>query len=159
MMAVSRMLFSISIGEEDRRSLIDIMRIILTKGEFVVLAVVALLILTAEPITHLFYRDPSDAVYKMTVMGLRILPLCMPLSQVSLNFTCYAQTIERKKLAVVLPIIDGLVGVLVCSFVLIPLIKMNGLYIANVLNGVICALVILASASISLKRFPRSWRI
>ena len=156
MVAVSRMLFSISIGEEDRRSLIDSMRIALTKGQLLLLAVVAFLILTAEPATRLFYRDPADEVFRMTVMGLRILPLCMPLAQISVHFTSYAQNIGRKKLAVVLPIIDGMVGVVVCSFVLIPLMKMNGLYIANVLNGVICCLVIVVSAWIALKRFPRS---
>ena len=33
---------------------------------------------------------------------------------------------------------------------------MNGLYVANILNGVICALLIIVSAWVSLKRFPRN---
>ena len=156
MVAVSRMLLSISIGEEDRRSLIDTMRIALTWGELLMLGVVAFLVLMAEPLTRLFYRDPSDPVYNMTVMGFRILPLCMLLSQISLIFVCYAQSIERKKLATILPIIDGMLGVVMFSFLLIPLMKMNGLYIANILNGVLCFAVISMSAWISLKRFPRS---
>ncbi len=78
MVAVSRMLFSISIGEEDRRSLIDVMKIAMTKGMLVMCGIAALLILLAEPLTQLFFRDPSDPVYQMTVMGFRILPLCMP---------------------------------------------------------------------------------
>jgi len=156
MVAVSRMLFSISIGEEDRRSLVNAMHITLTKGQLVMLGIVAALILLAEPLTRMFYQNPSDPVYSMTVMGFRILPLCMPLAMISLHFACYAQAAEKKTLSVVLPVVDGVVGVVLFSFILIPSLKMNGLYIANVLNGMLCCAVILISAWIELKRCPRS---
>ena len=156
MVAVARMLFAISIGEQDRRSLIDVMKIMLTKGMLVMLAIVAALVIFAEPLTMLFYQDKTQEVYLMTVMGFRILPLCMPLAVVSLTFACYAQTSERKVLSIVLPIIDGAVGVVMFSFILIPLLKMNGLYISNVLNGVVCAAVIIAAAWIAIKKFPLS---
>ena len=156
MMAVARMLFSISIGEEDRRSLIDVMKIVMTKGMLVMVGIVALLILLAEPLTRLFYHDPSDPVYQMTVMGFRILPLCMPLSMWSLHYSCYAQASQKKAMSIILPVIDGMAGVVLFSFILIPLLKMNGLYISNVLNGVLCAVVILIGAWITLKRFPRT---
>ena len=80
MVAVARMLFTISIGEEDRRSIADIMKIVMSWGELLVLVMVAGLVLCAEPLTRLFYQDPSDTVYHYTVMGFRLLPLCMPLS-------------------------------------------------------------------------------
>ena len=156
MVAVSRMLFSISIGEEDRRSLIDVMKIAMTKGMLVMCGIAALLILLAEPLTQLFYRDPSDPVYQMTVMGFRILPLCMPPAMWSLHYACYAQNAEKKAMSIILPVIDGMAGVVLFSFLLIPLLKMNGLYISNVLNGALCALVILTGAWIALKRFPRT---
>ena len=156
MVAVSRMLFSISIGEEDRRSLIDVMKIAMTKGMLLMCGIVALLILLAEPLTQLFYRDPSDPVYHMTVMGFRILPLCMPPAMWSLHYACYAQTAEKKAMSIILPVIDGMVGVVLFSFLLIPPLKMNGLYISNVLNGILCFAVILTGAWISLKRFPRT---
>ena len=156
MVAVSRMLFSISIGEEDRRSLIDTLKIAMTKGMLLLLGIVALLILLAEPLTQLFYRDPADPVYQMTVMGFRILPLCMPPALWSLHYAAYAQTSEKKIMSVVLPVIDGMVGVVLFSFLLIPALKMNGLYISNVLNGALCAAVILIGAWIYIKRFPRS---
>lgn len=156
MVAVVRMMFAISLGEEDRRSLVDIMKILLTKGMLLVLAFVAGLILLAEPLTQLFYRDPADPVYSYTVMGFRLLPLCMPLAVWSLGFVPYAQAAERKVISVVLPIVDGMVGVVACSLILIPLMKMNGLYLSNILNGFVCAAVILTGAWLALKRFPRS---
>ena len=156
MVAVSRMLFSISIGEEDRSSLVITMKIALTKGMLLMCAVVALLVLCAEPLTQLFYRDPADPVYGMTVMGFRLLPLCMPLAMLSLHYACYAQTAEKKVMSTVLPIVDGMLGVVLVSLVLIPPMKMNGLYLANIANGVICALVIFIGAAVSLRRCPRT---
>lgn len=155
MMAVCRMLFSVSIGEQDRRSLRDAMSIGLRYGILIMAGFAALLVLLAEPLTRLFYQDPSDPVYMMTVMGFRILPLCMPLAVFSLNFAAYAQTMEKKVMSNVLPVIDGMVGVVLFSFILIPSLKMNGLYIANVLNGILCFLVVLLMAWQSGKRFPR----
>ena len=156
MVAVARMLFSISVGEDDRRSLIDVMKIVVTKGMLVMAGIVALLILLAEPLTMLFYHDPADPVYRMTVMGFRILPLCMLPAMWSLHYASYAQTTEKKAMSIVLPVVDGLVGVVLFSFLLIPPLKMNGLYIANVLNGFLCAAVIAAGAWIALKRCPRT---
>lgn len=156
MAAVCRMLFSISIGEEDRRSLVNTMRITMTQGMLLMCAIVTMLILLAEPLTRLFYRDPADPVYHMTVMGFRLLPLCMPWSMVSIHFASYAQTAEKQRLAVVLPVVDGVVGVVLFSFLLIPSMKMNGLYVANTGNGMLCALVVIVDSWISRGRFPRN---
>ncbi len=156
MMAVARMLFTIYAGEEDRRSLVDVMKVVMTRGMAVVLVMVAGLVLSAEPLTRMFFRDPSDPIYYYTVMGFRLLPLCMPFALWSLVYVPYAQVAEKKIISVVLPIVDGVIGVVVCSFILIPTMKMNGLYISNILNGVICAIVILIGAWVSLKRFPRN---
>ncbi|MCR5406766.1 MAG: ATP-binding protein [Lachnospiraceae bacterium] len=156
MVAVARMLFSISVGEEDRRSLVDEMKIIMTRGMLLLLTFVAALIIFAEPLTRMFYRDPSDPIYHYTVMGFRLMPLCMPLALWSLCYVPYVQAVEKKIVSVVLPIVDGMVGVVVCSFFLIPTLKMNGLYIANILNGVICAGVIFVASWIVLKHVPHN---
>lgn len=154
--AVLRMLMSISIGEEDRQSLVDSMRIIFRKAVPLMCVVSVILILLAHPLTRLFYRDISDPVYDMTVMGFRLLPACMPLAVISLAFACYAQAIQKKVMSIVLPVIDGFVGVSCLSLFLIPLLKMNGLYLANILNGVICIFVILAFSWKDQRRFPRN---
>ncbi len=156
MVSVVRMLLSISYGEEDRRSMVDAMRIILTRGMLLQCLIVVALVAAAEPLTMLFYRNPAEEVYGMTVMGFRILPLCMPLAVVSLSFAAYAQIVNKKVLKVVLPIVDGFLGVTLCSLFLIPALGMNGLYIANVINGLICFLLLIAFAWAKKKRCPRS---
>ncbi|MBP3872830.1 MAG: ATP-binding protein [Lachnospiraceae bacterium] len=156
MIAVQRMLMSISVGEEDRESLKDTMRVILRIGVPIMIVVAGLIIAAAVPLTRMFYRDPSDPIYDMTVMGFRMLPICMPLAVVSLSFACYAQAAQKKLMSIVLPIIDGFAGVSLTSLFLIPLMKMNGLYLANILNGIICILVIILFAYLEKKRFPGS---
>ncbi len=156
MMSVSRMLFSVSIGEEDRRSLVNTMRIALTRGMLLLCGIVVLLMLSAGPLTRLFYRDPTDPVYHMTVMGFRLLPLCMPPALISLHFACYAQTAEKRVMSVILPLVDGMIGVVLFSFLLIPAMKMNGLYVANILNGLLCLAVIVADSFIAQKKTPRN---
>ena len=156
MIAVERMLFSISIGEEDRRSVVDTMRVVVRKGVPLMCCVSVLLILFAVPLTRMFYRDPSDPVYHMTVMGFRMLPLCMPLSVISLSFASFSQSAQKHLMSIILPVVDGFAGVSLTSLFLIPLMKMNGLYLANILNGFICLVVIVAFSYWEKKRFPRN---
>ena len=154
--AVARMLFSISIGREDRRSMTDTMRIVIRKGVPLMCVISFILILAAEPLTRLFYQDATHAVYDMTVMGFRMLPACMPLAVISLAFASYAQAAQKKALSIVLPIVDGFAGVSLLSLFLIPAMQMNGLYLANILNGAICMAVIAGFAWKSLGRRPKN---
>lgn len=156
MVAVTRMLLSITIGEEDRRSVADIMRVALQQGMLLQCFVTALIILLASPLTNMFYHNPSDPVYTMTLMGFRMLPLCMPLAVLSLVFVCYSQATEKKFLSLVLPIADGAVNVVLFSIILIPIFKIKGLYIANILNGFVCAFLIFGYVIKKTHHFPKT---
>ena len=156
MLAVTRMLLSISIGAEDRESTETNVKVSLSYGVLVMGCVALLIILLAVPFTRLFFRDPSDAAYGMTVMALRILPLCMPLSVISLTFSCYYQIMEKKLWSVLIPLFDGFLFVVLLSFGMIPAFGMTGLYVANVLNGVLCFVAVVCFSIADTKRFPRS---
>jgi len=154
MVAVSRMLIGISIGEEDRKSLTDIMRVAMYKCIPLMCAISALVMVFAVPLTRFFYRDPNDPVYEMTVMAFRLLPICMPLSIVCLHFTCYAQASGKQLLVHILSILDGVINVAGFSAILVPAMKMNGVYTANILNGVVGVLVPLIYSCVVQKQFP-----
>lgn len=156
MLAVSRMMFSVSIGEEDRQSLIDTMRTALYRYLPVMCAVVAMIISMAVPLTRLYYRDVSDPIYEMTVWGFRILPLCMPLSLICMHFTCFGQVSGKPLLVHILAVLDGVICVAGFTALLIPGLGMNSVYIANVLNGVVTTLVVLIYSILANRRFPRN---
>ena len=156
MQAVSRMLMSVAIGEEDRRSLTEVMRIAIRRYIPLMCAISAVLILLAHPLTLIFYKDPSDPVYMMTVWGFRILPLCMPLGIVCMHYVCYAQATNRQRFVHVLTLFDGLISVSLFTAILIPFIGMNSVYIANVINGIVSILIILIYATKMTGHFPHT---
>lgn len=109
---------------------------------------------SSKLLTRLFFRDPSTPEYALTVSGLRILPLCMILSVISMHFTCYAQASGKTLLVHTLSVVDGVIGVAGFSLLLVPVIGMDGVYWANVLNGVVCALLVVVYAWTARKKFP-----
>ena len=133
MLAVSRMLLSISIGEEDRQTLTNVMRNMFRCFVPLMCAVSVVIILLAEPLTQQFYRNPSAPVYMMTVRAFQILPLSMPLSVICMHFVCYGQVSDKQALIHILSVLDGVICIAVFSALLIPTLGMNGVYIANVL--------------------------
>lgn len=156
MLAVSRMVMSISIGEEDRQTLTDVMRNMFKRFIPLMSAVCAIIIVSAVPLTKLYYRDVSDPVFMMTVWGFRLLPVCMPLSVICLHFICYAQSSGKQVLVHLLSILDGVICVAGFTALLIPVIGMNSVYIANILNGTVTTIVIVIYSMICIKRIPRN---
>ena len=156
MLAVSRLMMSVSAGDEDRQTLTDVMRVMFRRYLPLMCAVSAGIILCAEPFSSIFYRDPSSAVHIMTVWGYRILPLCMPLSVIYMPFSCFYQLTDRSFLVHLLALLDGVVSVVVFSAVLIPSMGMNSVYVSNVLNGVVTTIVIAAFAWIRAGHIPKN---
>ena len=156
MLAVSRMLFSISIGEEDRQTLTNVMRNMFRCFAPLMCAVSVVIILLAEPLTQQFYRNPSAPVYMMTVRGFQILPLSMPLSVICMHFVCYGQVSDKQALIHILSVLDGVICIAVFSALLIPTLGMNGVYIANVLNGVVTLLTVFVYSVLKNRRIPRN---
>ena len=155
MQAVSRMLISVSWGEEDRQTLCDIMRTMFRRFVPLMLAVDALVILLAVPFTRLFFRDPADPVFMMTVWGFRILPLCMPFAIIVMHFVSYGQTAGKQACIHLLGFLDGVAFVAGFTALMIPRIGLNAVYIANVLNGVALVIVIVAYAALKNGHFPK----
>lgn len=156
MLAVSRLMISVSVGEEDRRTLTDVMGVMFKRFFPLMLAVALGLTLLAEPLTRIFYQDPAAPVYGMTLWGLRILPVCMPLSIICTHFVCYGQASGKEGLIHIVSLLDGVVCVAGFTALLIPWLGMNSVYIANVLNGIVAALAFLVYACWKNRRFPRT---
>ena len=154
MLNVSRMLMSVSIGEEDRTTLTNVMRTALFRFIPLQLAVSAFIILMAKPFTMMFYQNPADPVFDMTMWGFRILPLCMPFSVWLMHFSCYALASGKQFMVHLYGILDGFVCVCIFTAILIPFFGMNAVYFANVLNGMFMFLVVIIYSIIKNKKIP-----
>jgi hypothetical protein len=142
MLAVSRMMISVSVGEEDRESLQNVMRIMFLRYLPLMSVIALALMAAAVPLTHLYYQDPGEPVFMMTVWGFRILPLSMPLSIILMHFVCYAQVSGKKLMMHLLPLVDGVLGSAISTALLIPFMGMNSVYWANVINGIVTTVII-----------------
>ncbi len=156
MQAVSRMMISISVGEEDRQTLTDVMRVLFWRFVPLMSLISLGIILCAEPLARVYYKNTADPVYEMTVWGLRILPLCIPLSLIYMVFVCYCQAMEKERLVHFLSLLDGVVCVAGFTALLIPVMGLNSVYIASVLNGVVTTSVIFGYAWLKNGHFPRN---
>jgi anti-sigma regulatory factor (Ser/Thr protein kinase) len=150
MAATGRILMSVSAGEEDRQTLRDIFKILVTKCMIPVIGMAAFIILMAEPFTNLYYHDPSEPVYQMTITAVRLLPLTMPLSLICMTWSNYAQVMRKQVLIHTLSFIDGALAVCASAMVLVPSLGMTGIYLAAIFNGVVTAVYpLLYSAAVN----------
>lgn len=154
--AVSRMLMNVAIGEEDRNALTNVMKVAVFKCIPMMAVISVIVVALGDPLTRMYYRNPAEPVFGMTVSAFRLLPLVMPLSMFTMHMTCYAQSNARQALIHVTSAFDGVIGVALFSWILIPVIKMDGLYLANILNSVVCIMLFVGYAVIKKKRFPRN---
>ena len=152
MLAVSRLLISISAGEEDRQTLTNIMKVMMKRFIPLMLAVIVIIIAAANPLTSLFFK-PSE-VFTQTAGCLRILPLCMPFSILLIHFVCLGQTMNRNVFVNIASLLDGVVCVAGFSMLLVPVFGVNGACIANVLNGIVTTVYIIGYAWFMRKKMP-----
>ena len=156
MITVSRLMMSVSVGEEDRQSLTDIMRVMFRRFIPLMSAIAVALMLCAVPLTRIFFRNPAEPVYMMTVWGFRLLPFCMPLAVICTHFVCYGQASGKQVFVHTESLLDGVVCVAAFTALLIPGMGMNAVYVANVLNGIACIVYIFLYACVRKKRIPRT---
>ena len=156
MIAVSRMLMSVAVGEEDRQTLIDVMKNMIRRFVPLTAVMAVCLAACAVPFTRLYYRDVAAPVYQLTVQGFRLLPLCMPLSVICMHFVGLNQVFGKQLPVNLLSLLDGVVFVAGFSALLTPAWGLRGVYIANILNGLCLLPVILCYACLHRRRLPET---
>ena len=153
--AATRLLVSVYIGEEDRESLRLVMKTALQKGVAVVAGFSVLIIALAVPETCIFFKDSSSNVFYLTKWLFRIFPFSMPLSAICVIFLNYYQCSSRLTIVNILSVTDGVLGVVLSSLVLSPVLGAMGVWIGHALNGVYTTIIVFVYAWIINKRFPR----
>jgi anti-sigma regulatory factor (Ser/Thr protein kinase) len=73
-----------------------------------------------------------------------------------MHFVCYGQVSDKQALIHILSVLDGVICIAVFSALLIPTLGMNGVYIANVLNGVVTLLTVIVYSVLKNRHIPRN---
>lgn len=156
MVAVSRMVMSVGVGEEDRATVSDVMRVMFKKFCLVNNMLAVAIILCAPLLSRVFYRDISSQVYILTVWGFRLLPLCLAFGSILQHFVCYAQMSGKNFFIQLASFFDGVLFVAEFSALLVPYIGVKGVYVANILNGIFVFITVVIYSIVCNRRFPRS---
>ncbi|MBQ1493000.1 MAG: ATP-binding protein [Blautia sp.] len=154
MLVVSRLMISIAVGEEDRQSLTDVMRVMFRRYMPIVAAVDLIVILCAKPLASILFKDPLDPVYMMTVWGLRIVPLAMCPNLMATHFMCYGQASGKDGLVNLLSFLNGVGCMVAFTALMIPWVGMNSAFISSVLNSTVCAIVVIIYAWMKNRHYP-----
>lgn len=155
MLTVARMMISISVGEEDKQTLINSVSVMFRKF-FPILVVINLLIyIFAEPIIKIFFSDFSDPAFKIAVWGLRIYAIYMPITIFSSLITCYEQVVENQNFVNSITILEELILTTVLALILIPTVGVYGVFLAFLFTYVILLLYMFIYAWVKQKKFPK----
>jgi len=147
---------SVGVGEEDRATVSDVMRVMFKKYCLVNNLLGLLIIVFAEQLALIFYQDIFSQVYIMTVWGFRLLPLTLALGSILQHFVCYAQMSAKNFFIQLVSFLDGVLFVAEFSAILVPKMGVNGVYAANILNGIFVFVTILLYSIVRNRRFPRN---
>ena len=147
---------SVYAGEEDRAGLAVLMKTFLRNGVGLVLLVSAVLSACCVPLTRLFFQDPAAPVYSMTLIGFLLFPLSSPISATVVGFCNYYHCLQRERVVRGISLMDGIIGVALFALILIPVLGMNGMWMAQIFGNVACILTVVAYAAVYNRKFPRS---
>ena len=154
--AAVTVLASIYIGEEDRASLIVLMKTFIRRGVGLVLLVSVIYSALCVPLTNIFFHDPQAPVYSMTIFGFMLFPLSSPLSAVTVGFSNCYQCLKHYNIVRAITVVDGLVAMSVLSLLLVPSLGMMGVWIAQIFAGVVLVSVIFVYSIIYNRSIPTS---
>ena len=155
-LAVGRLLLSVSYGEEDRENLVAVMKQVLLKYTALDAVLSLAVALLSGPITGIYYQDTASEVYAMTRMSLIIVPISMVLSIVCVIFVNWGQITGRQFLVHGLSLIDGVAGTVIFAFIATPILGMNGIWFSYVFNGLMTTLFVVVYAWYRNKKMPVS---
>ena len=143
-------------GEEDKEGLVRLFKVFVTRGITFVTVLSLVFIVLSVPLTNIYYHDPSSEVYRMTLRGFMLFPLSTPLSALYVGQAFFLNSLGRRTAVNLLNFSDGFVGVVILSLILVPALGMNGVWAAQIGNGLVTFAVIIMIAVVCRKHFPRT---
>ena len=155
--SVIRMLASVSIGEEDRDSVKELIKLCFTKVILMCVGISVFVICISGWVAAIFFPDTSSQVYKYAYQYFLMLDISIPLVMVVQIQTNYLQAMKQNLCVHIFSIVDGYLSVVLPALILTPAIGAWGLWISIPIGITISAMVYPIYAIIYWKRIPRTF--
>ena len=138
---VTLTLSSIFYGEEDRRSLAELVRS-MTLCTFVIITLAVALTCVIAPLIAVIYLGGYSGVYDNTVTGIRLFALSLIPVCINLVFARYYQGINKIKLTNLILVIEGLALPTFFAWIMGMQLGINGIWIGTNIGQAVVLLVI-----------------
>ncbi len=154
--AVIRMLASVNVGEEDRDSIKDLIKLSFTKVLLMSIVIAAIVVMISGMVVSIFFADTTSNVYHLAHQFFVIYGLSIPLIMVVQIETNYLQAMGQNICVNIFSLIDGLFSVIIPAIILAPILGALGVWLSTPIGIVISAVVYPIYAMIYWKRVPRN---
>ncbi len=139
--ATTQMIVGILLGEQDKNSILRLMKISL-KYSLAILSVLSAAIFLAAPTIADLYIQDDLATYQMTLEGLHCVSLVMIPCAISMTFNYYYNDCGKHNLSNLFSILNNIGFVVPFAVILTPWLEMTGLWAALALRYVALMLLI-----------------
>ena len=154
--SVIRMLASISIGEEDKDSVKELLKVALTKVMGMCFIITVVVIFISKWVVLIFFPDPNTEVYKMAYQYFIMFDISIPLIMLVQIETNYLQAMKQNICVHIFSIMDGFASVVIPSLILTPIMGVMGVWVSTPIGIVLSATVYPIYAFIYWKRMPKN---
>lgn len=135
------LLTGVSFGEQDRRGLMDIVRMSAYYCLLFMSALGILVFCLARPLVSL-YLNPAEEAFPLAVDALRWLALSFPFMGWSRCVGSYLQGIEKNVQAIILSLLDEMILLLLCAVVLGKIWGIQGIFASFVVSQMLAVLLV-----------------
>ncbi len=154
---VIRMLASVYVGEEDRDSIKEVIRLGFTKVMAMMCGLVVILLLTSGFLASIFFPDRSSEVYILTRQQFLIYAIGLPGVLIIQIQTNYLQAMGHNIAVHFNSIMDGFLSTVIPSLILAPVMGVLGVWWATPIGLYVTSLFYFVYACIYWKRVPESY--
>ena len=151
-----RTLSSVFLGEENRQSLLAMIRISLTYMMAMMIVLGAAMSLLASPLAGIYFPDPASPVHQMTRQLFFIYGLCSPLSLLCIIYSNYCQAAGHRLFVNLISLFDGFFSMVIPSVLLAPSLGALGVWLSFPIGLALTLFVSVLYPVLHYKRLPRS---
>lgn len=150
------MLSSVFIGEDNRESLLGLIRLLSTCVMALMVIIAVLVVVLAPVLAGIFYKDPSSQVFLLTKQLFIIYGLGLPITLACKIFSSYYQAAGHLWFVNLLAVLDGFLSSVIPALLLAPMLGARGVWLAFLIGLFITLGVSMLYPVLRLKRIPRS---
>lgn len=153
--AVVRILTSIFVGEENKKGIKDLIKLIFTRGIIMSIILAVIVVIIAGPISSIFFSDINSNVYQLTKQITIIFGASLPLVLICSVNSNYLQARGHNLIVNIISIFDGFFSMVIPSLILAPLIGVLGVWLANPIGIILTMIITPIYIFIYLKHIPK----